>query len=159
MIVVAVGWLSPELVEAVQRFRGAIYAADGAVTFDGDRHIEAADAESYHVVLLRDGEIKACLRYQQIRNHCARIGGWAVAAELRGTRAAVRIALEAVRLAERLGDQSGVAKATVRHGSADILRKMGGRLIFRYWDADYGCEMDFLEFHLPEMKSRRPLAA
>lgn len=159
MLIVALGWLSPELVEQVQRFRGSIYIADGAIPkLDNGRHIEALDETSYHLVFFRQGEIKACLRYQRdYRNGAgrARLGGWAVAPELRGTRVGVRLALAAVRLAEQLGDQSGEARATTRHGSADILKKLGGRLRARYWDADYGCEMEYLEFHLSEMRQHR----
>lgn len=159
MIVVASGFLSPELVEAVQRFRGSVYLADGAVLqLDNGHHIEALDETSYHLVFLRKGEIKACLRYKRdYRNGWgrARIGGWAVAPELRGTRVGVRLALEAVRLAEKLGDQSGIATATTRHHSADILKRLGGKLLARYWDRNYGCEMEYLEFHLSDMRQLR----
>ena len=163
MLIVTSGALSPELVEAVQRFRGRIYYADGAVPelTDG-RHLECADERAYHVVLFRAGEIVACLRYwreQRGERMEVRIGGWAVAPELRGTRAGVRLALEAVRLARHFGDRRGIATATVRHNSAGILERLGGRVLARYWDSDYGCEMERLEFSLEVMERRLPKAA
>ena len=163
MLLVALGAVSPELVEAVQRFRGRIYQADGAVVelTDG-RHVEFADTSAYHVVLLREGGIAACLRYlreSRPDRPRVRIGGWAVAPELRGTRVAVRLALEAVRLARHFGDRSGIATATVRHNSAGILGRLGGRVLARYWDAAYGCEMERLEFTLEAMERRMPEAA
>jgi hypothetical protein len=57
-----------DLLAEMQRFRGRIYAADGAIpasalTVDG-RHKVAADDHSWHVLSLdRDGRICACLRY------------------------------------------------------------------------------------------------
>ena len=136
MLIIAPGFLSLELVEAVQRFRGSVYLEDGAVLeLDHGRHIEAIDETNYHIVFFRDGELKGCLHYKRdYRNGSgrARIGGWAVAPELRGTRVGVRLALEAVRLAEKLGDRSGVATATTRHHSAEILKRLGGRMLARY---------------------------
>ncbi len=156
MIAVALGWLSPEVVEAVQRFRGAIYIEDGAVeTLKDGRHIEAPDMRSYHIILIDEGGIGACIRYLRFGNRSARIGGWAVAPKFRGTRASIRMALETVRLAEQFGDTHGIATATVRHNSAGILRRLGGRVIARYYDANYRCEMERIEFSLSDMKRFR----
>lgn len=157
MIVVVPGWLDPHLVETVQRFRGAIYLADGAVRALPDgRHIETADAASYHIVSIRNG-LDACIRYRHFPHRDARIGGWAVAPEARGSRIGIQLALECVRLAELLGDDVGVATATVRHGSADILRRLGGRVLARYYDAAFACEMERIEFRLGEMRRERNL--
>jgi hypothetical protein len=62
-----------DLMAAVQRFRGGIYANDGAVrhsdlTSDG-RHNAPVDGRSWHVVSLdRDGRVCSCLRYLEERS-------------------------------------------------------------------------------------------
>jgi hypothetical protein len=62
-----------DLLAGVQRFRGSIYSADGAIgkedlTSDG-RHKSPADDHSWHVLSLnRDGRICACLRYLDERH-------------------------------------------------------------------------------------------
>ncbi len=54
----------------VQRLRGRVYLADGAITegqltADG-RHVQAADASSWHVVMLNPGgKVTGCARYQE----------------------------------------------------------------------------------------------
>jgi hypothetical protein len=59
-----------ELMDEMQRFRGRIYAGDGAIrandlTPDG-RHRVRADDESWHVLALNDsGQVCSCLRYLQ----------------------------------------------------------------------------------------------
>lgn len=58
------------LLAEVQRLRGRVYLADGAITesqltVDG-RHVQAADACSWHVVMLSpDGRVTGCARYQE----------------------------------------------------------------------------------------------
>jgi hypothetical protein len=81
------------------------------------------------------------------------IGGWALAAEWRGTKAALDILAGSYALGELWGGCLGVATATVRHGSASILRRMGGASLRAdgedlppYFDAQYGCEMELLRF-------------
>ena len=57
------------LVTAIQRLRGSVYLEDGAIhaaqlSPDG-RHIQAADAQSWHVVSLDDqGDVCACARFR-----------------------------------------------------------------------------------------------
>jgi len=81
------------------------------------------------------------------------VGGWAVAAERRLTLEPLRIILATYGLLELLGSASGVATATVRHGSSTILRKIGltalqsdGEELAPYYDPAYGCEMEVLQF-------------
>src|SRR5258708_37233621 len=56
------------LLAEVQRLRGTVYLADGAIqasglTFDG-RHIQAADDLSWHLLTIgRDGLVNAGIRY------------------------------------------------------------------------------------------------
>jgi hypothetical protein len=83
----------------------------------------------------------------------AEIGGWALAPEWRGTKAALDILAGSYALGELWGGCLGVATATVRHGSASILRRMGGSSLQAdgedlppYFDAQYGCDMELLRF-------------
>ena len=98
--------------------------------------------------------VEAQIRQAEIRNlHYVEVGGWALAPELRCSTAAVTIALTAFALAERLGGCLGITTATRNHGSASILRRLGGRpLEFEgqelpsYFDPQYNCEMEILRF-------------
>jgi hypothetical protein len=80
-------------------------------------------------------------------------GGWALDEEVRGTAEALRIVLTAYALMEDLGGAIPFSYVTRRHGSASILRRMGGRpLEYRgtqlpvYYDPQYECEMEILKF-------------
>ncbi|HJT86430.1 MAG TPA: hypothetical protein VJ732_01210 [Bryobacteraceae bacterium] len=86
------------------------------------------------------------------------VGGWAVAGERRWTLEPLRILLATYGLLQLLGGCIGVATATLRHGSAEILRRVGlaplvadGAALPPYYDSRYGCEMEVLQFD-----SRRP---
>ena len=86
------------------------------------------------------------------------VGGWAAAPEERRTFGPVSIILATFGLLELLGGCVGVATATFRHHSAGILRKIGLNPLRwsdadlpPYFDPQYGCEMEILEFD-----SRRP---
>jgi hypothetical protein len=81
------------------------------------------------------------------------VGGWALAPEWRGTKAAMDILAGSYALGELWGGCLGVATATVRHGSASILRRMGGTSLQAdgedlppYYDPQYGCDMELLRF-------------
>ena len=81
------------------------------------------------------------------------VGGWAAAPEERRTLAPVAIILATYGLLELLGGCIGLATATFRHHSATILRKIGlnplswrGTALPAYYDPQYGCEMEILEF-------------
>jgi hypothetical protein len=93
----------------------------------------------------------------------AEVGGWAVADERRCTTDPLRIILAVCGLARMLGGCVGLATATVRHGSALILRRIGlaplvihGVEVPPYYDAHYGCEMQALRFDtdFPNLKYR-----
>lgn len=86
------------------------------------------------------------------------VGGWAVDNHLRGTSAALRLVLATYNLAQLLGHAIGLSTATVRNGSAMILRRLGGEPLKLdtgelepYYDPRYNCEMRVLRFD-----SRRP---
>jgi hypothetical protein len=82
------------------------------------------------------------------------IGGWALAKQIRCTRAALHTALSAYALAQILGGGVGLALATVRNQSASILKRIGGQALggadFQvppYFDPRYGCHMEALTFN------------
>lgn len=81
------------------------------------------------------------------------IGGWALAEEWRGSRAALEILVGSYALANLWGGCLGVCTATVRHGSASMLRRIGGtglsvesQELPPYEDPQYDCLMELLRF-------------
>ncbi|MBS1858015.1 MAG: hypothetical protein JST11_21780 [Acidobacteria bacterium] len=83
----------------------------------------------------------------------AEVGGWAISAEKRYTTEALRVALATYALAQMLGGCIGITTATVRHHSAQILRRIGGRPLSvnqqdlpPYYDPQYQCQMEVLRF-------------
>lgn len=88
------------------------------------------------------------------------VGGWAVAEAHRCTVEPLRIILATYGLLRLLGGAIGLATATFRHGSAPILQRIGlrslaadGRELPPYFDPNYGCQMQVLQFD-----SRHPAA-
>ncbi len=83
-------------------------------------------------------------------------GGWVLAPEIRGSTAAINIALMTFALADQLGGGMGLTTATTRHYSAAMLRRLGGdRLggLPAYYDPKYGCIIEILAF---DMKALAP---
>jgi hypothetical protein len=81
------------------------------------------------------------------------VGGWALTEEVRGTSAALRIALGMFSMARLLGGCIGLTTATRRHSSSSILGRIGGKSLMAesveipgYFDPEYQCEMDILRF-------------
>ena len=81
------------------------------------------------------------------------IGGWALAEEWRGTKAALEILAGSYALAHLWGGSLGACTATVRHGSSSMLRRIGGsslemngEALPAYEDPHYGCAMELLRF-------------
>ena len=82
------------------------------------------------------------------------IGGWALAREIRGSVEALRMVLAAYAFFRALGGAVGLATATIRHSSASILRRIGGRPLQHkglqvpsYQDPQYKCSMEMLRFY------------
>jgi hypothetical protein len=82
------------------------------------------------------------------------IGGWALAPEIRGSVEALRMVLAAYAFFRTLGGAVGLATATIRHSSASILRRIGGRPLQHmglqvpsYQDSHYRCTMEMLLFY------------
>jgi hypothetical protein len=81
------------------------------------------------------------------------VGGWGLTEELRCTTAAIRIALATYALARIHGGSISIGTATLRHCSASILGRIGGRPISyrdvelpQYYDPQYKCMMRILRF-------------
>lgn len=89
------------------------------------------------------------------------IGGWALAEEWRGTRAALEILVASYALSHLWGGCVGACTATARHSSSSILRRIGGSSLQlageplpAYEDPQYGCEMELLRFDSCSPSSR-----
>lgn len=89
------------------------------------------------------------------------IGGWAIAAEHRHTRAALEVMLASFAWARMIGGGIGCCTATFRNHSATILRRIGGvsfehqgETVPPYDDPHYGCSMEILRFHFQSFDSR-----
>jgi hypothetical protein len=95
------------------------------------------------------------------------IGGWALAEEWRGTRAALEILVGSYALAHLWGGCLGACTATVRHASSSMLRRIGGSPLKAaeaelpaYDDPQYDCQMELLRFDCRTPASRfAPLIA
>jgi hypothetical protein len=81
------------------------------------------------------------------------IGGWALAEEWRMTKAALETAVGSYALGRLWGGTLGSCTATIRHGSASILRRLGGSSLAAngetlpaYFDPRFGCMMELLRF-------------
>lgn len=81
------------------------------------------------------------------------IGGWVLAEEWRGSRAALEILVASYALAHLWGGCLASCAATARHGSSSILRRIGGssfqangEALPAYEDPQYGCQMELLRF-------------
>ena len=88
-------------------------------------------------------------------------GGWALAEDLRGSSEALSIAVGALAWAQLVGGCVGFMTATVRHGSASILRRLGGSSVYVegrpapvYFDPAYNCEMELLKFDSNQLNPR-----
>ena len=91
---------------------------------------------------------------RRLERSYAEVGGWALLENIRGTIEALRLVLAAYALAEALGGWVVISTATRRHGSASILKRIGGRPLEyqsselpSYLDPRYKCEMEVLRFY------------
>jgi hypothetical protein len=81
------------------------------------------------------------------------LGGWAIAAEWRATKAALYTLLGSYAWGQLIGGCICFCTATVRHNSSAILQRIGaqpfevaGQSIPPYEDPHYGCRMELLRF-------------
>ena len=132
------------------------------------RFLEESTANRFDDLWLRQAAVASCpsagpevrraveneiARAREERVRFGEVGGWAISAHRRCGWEALRIVLSTYGLLQLLGGCIGMATATVRHGSADILRKIGlSRLcageapLPPYYDPQYGCLMEMLTF-------------
>ena len=78
-------------------------------------------------------------------------GGWVLDESLRGNQEAISLALSVFAWSQLVGGCLGYVTATVKHGSASMLRRLGGRSIKygdqdigRYYDPSHECDMEIL---------------
>ena len=81
------------------------------------------------------------------------IGGWAVAEDSRHSSEVLLTAIANYSLSRLLGGSLGISTATVRHNSAAMLRRIGGKNLQvsgtklpRYYEPRHRCEMEILCF-------------
>jgi hypothetical protein len=132
------------------------------------RFLEESDASRFEDLWLHGAAVAHCPssgprvrravegqmeRARKERLRFGEVGGWAISKHRRCSWEALRIVLSTYGLLQFLGGCVGLATATVRHGSADILRKIGlGSLcagdmpVAPYYEPQYGCLMEMLCF-------------
>lgn len=84
----------------------------------------------------------------------AEVGGWALEEELRHSTAALEMFMNVCALAKQFGGAVAITTATIRHHSSSILRRLGGSTLVGedgvelppYYDPQYRCEMEVLQF-------------
>ncbi len=190
----------------VQRFRGRIYLADGAIPQSAldctGRHCMDGDRDSWHLLIKnKRDELCGCIRIRlfsapvdiaelhiaqtvsrlphetklshlralkRLRDLAAsaellfgEAGGWAVGDELRNSSAGVTLAVAVWPLCRMLGGAIAVAAATARHGSADILARLGGTALSdgqqplqSFYDDYFRCEMHVMSFDSRRLSER-----
>jgi hypothetical protein len=91
------------------------------------------------------------------KKHYGEAGGWALCRELRGSTAAVNVALMTFALAEHLGSGLAITTATRKHHSASILCRIGAHRLAElpaYYEPRYGSIIEVLHFDLPNSNPR-----
>lgn len=132
------------------------------------RFLEESHARRFEDLWLHDAAVAHCPsvgprvrqaveremeRARSERLRFGEVGGWAISKHRRCGWEALRIVLSTYGLLQVLGGCVGLATATVRHGSADILRKIGlaslcaeDMPVAPYYEPQYGCLMEMLRF-------------
>lgn len=88
---------------------------------------------------------------------CGEAGGWVVRREIRGSTAALNIALMTFALAEHLNCGLGITTATRMHSSASMLCRLGASRVAdlpAYYEPKYGSIMELLQFDLSQASQR-----
>jgi hypothetical protein len=189
------------LLAAIQRTRGAVYAAEGAidpsVLVDG-RHESPLDRESWHACVVgADGDVQGTIRLtlypggktstppfallntELFRSEHAtdarkaveafvlettraglavgEVGGWALAPSERRGAKGLLLALMVWVITRRAGGVRALATVTTRNRANDILTGVGGWSLegvpLRYFDPQYGCEMQLMAFDSRRLSS------
>jgi hypothetical protein len=91
------------------------------------------------------------------QKQCGEAGGWVLRREIRGSAAALNIALMTFALAEHLNCGLGITTATRMHHSAAMLCRLGARRVAElpaYYEPKYGSIIELLQFDLAERNPR-----
>ena len=122
----------------------------------GASHSAIARSNRYGPVL--KSAIERLVASVRMRNkHYGEAGGWVLRREIRGSTAAVTIALMTFALAEHLGSGGGITTATRMHHSASMLCRIGARRVAElpaYYEPKYGSVIELLHFDLPDVNPR-----
>jgi len=132
------------------------------------RFLEESSASRFEDLWLRSAAVARCpaaglkvrkaiedemARARDERLRFGEVGGWAISKERRHGSEALRIVLSTYALLQLLGGCIGLATATVRHGSAEILKKIGlsklcteDASVEAYYEPQYDCLMEMLRF-------------
>jgi hypothetical protein len=132
------------------------------------RYLAHKNARSFDDLWVRDAALADCPKFggffrsaveaemrhaRKMRLGFGEVGGWAVAKAFRRTLEPLRVILTSFALGQLLGGCTGVATATFRNGSSDVLRRIGlnplqwdGSALPPYFDKRYGCQMEVLRF-------------
>lgn len=125
-----------------------------AVSFDqlGVQHSSLAHCDEWSHKLRAAVESEIATAFARDMSY-SEVGGWGLTEELRCTTAAIRIALATYALARIHGGSISIGTATLRHCSASILARIGGRQVCfngvelpQYYDPQYKCMMRILRF-------------
>lgn len=150
-------------VSSIRRFRYGVYAQDG---LEVNSDYEIKDYRSYHVLAYAGAEIVGCIRYTPSINPCDplltdQVGGWAVRSDYRHTSVSIALLLWGYKIGQRRGGATVLTEATVRHGSAGMMERMGGLPAGEYFSHEYGCMMRDFYFDTanPPAKYRRKIAS
>lgn len=88
---------------------------------------------------------------------CGEAGGWVLRQEIRGSTAALNIALMTFALAEHLNCGLGITTATRMHHSASMLCRIGAHRVAglpAYYEPKYGSIIELLQFDLADSNPR-----
>jgi hypothetical protein len=122
----------------------------------GANHSAIARSNRYGPVL-KSAMQGLILKAQERGKHYGEAGGWALRQEIRGSTAAVNVALMTFALAENLGSGLAITTATRMHQSSSILCRIGASRVPElpaYYEPKFGSILEVLHFDLPNTNAR-----
>lgn len=122
----------------------------------GASHSALAQSDRYGPAL-RSGIERLIAGVRQRNKQYGEAGGWALRREIRGSTAAVGVALMTFALAEHLGAGMAITTATRMNHSSSILCRIGANRLSEipaYYEPRYGSIIEVLHFDLPNQNPR-----
>ena len=122
----------------------------------GASHSALASSNRYGPIL-RSGIERLIASVRNRGKRYGEAGGWALRREIRGSTAAVNIALMTFALAEHLGSGLAITTATQMHHSSSILCRIGAHRLAElpaYYEPKFGSIIEILHFDLPNQNPR-----